>query len=202
MNSKKDTLIIFQKNLQLGKAKTRIAASVGNEMALDIYKSLISFTQAVVNPLEVQKIIFYSDYLPNERPDQFESAVQVGQDLGDKMANAFDLIFKSGSSKCVLIGSDCGQLTTEILGSAFEALEEVDVTLGPARDGGYYLIGMKQLNRKIFEDITWSTNEVAAQTILRIKNSGLSYRLLPELSDVDTFEDWLDQKSNVINTLK
>lgn len=185
-------LIIFVKNPELGKVKTRLARTIGDEKALYIYKLLLEQTFQVTLPVLAEKKLYYSDFVQNI--DQFndlvyEKHIQNGDGLGDKMYNAMKHSFGEWADKVVLIGSDCFELNSGIIEEAFKALEESDYVLGPAKDGGYYLIGMKALNLEIFQNKEWSTENVFLDTLLDIKNQEKSHYLLPTLSDVDTEED-------------
>lgn len=106
------------------------------------------------------------------------------------MTNAFQQICQT-HRKVIIIGSDCATLTVEIVNQAFEKLETSSFVIGPALDGGYYLLGMSQFSPAVFENITWSTSEVLPKTIEIIESLGKKYFLLPELSDIDREEDWL-----------
>ena len=185
-------LIIFVKNPELGKVKTRLARTIGDEKALYIYKLLLEQTFQVTLPVLAEKKLYYSEFVQNM--DQFndlvyEKHIQKGDGLGDKMYNAMKHSFGEWAGKVVLIGSDCFELNSGIIEEAFKALEESDYVLGPAKDGGYYLIGMKALNLEIFQNKEWSTENVFLDTLLDIKNQEKSHYLLPTLSDVDTEED-------------
>lgn len=188
-------LIIFVKNAQLGKVKTRLAKTMGDEEALRIYQVLLNHTHEITIPLEFSKQVYYSEHLEDEDiwGKEFECFVQDGGDLGHRMSNAFQEAFNTHDRICI-IGSDCAALHTELIQDAYEHLDLQDVVLGPAIDGGYYLLGMKNYHPEIFENINWSTSTVLAETIARIKKLGLSYSRLPELSDIDTQEDWDNHK--------
>ena len=201
---KKDALLIFQKNMILGKAKTRIAASIGDKKALEIYKKLVQFTHQIISNSDSHKFIFFSNHLENEllyEADYFLK-IQKGNSLGDRMIDALRTIFSAGYGKAILIGTDCGEINEDILEKAFSSLNHSDVVLGPAEDGGYYLIGMKALNPLLFQGIDWSTDKVLSQTIQIIENEGLMVDLLPVLADVDTYKDWQAQKERVEFLLK
>ena len=188
---KKEVVLIFQKNEVLGKVKTRLAAGMGEHRALEIYRYLIRLTYSALETVQVPVWTYFSDFIPqtvNVPVDR--SFVQQGQDLGERMANAFARTFESGMNKGVLIGTDCPTLQPQHLVQAFDALTNSDLVLGPATDGGYYLIGMKHLHSNLFEGITWSTSTVLAETLKRAKIAGLSVYLLPQLDDVDTAADW------------
>ncbi|MEY4902229.1 MAG: hypothetical protein RLZZ292_44 [Bacteroidota bacterium] len=187
------SLLIFIKNPILGKVKTRLAATVGNDEALAIYTILLNYTRRLTEQVKAARFLFYSDFVAENdgwATTHFIKKVQHGNDLGDRMFHAFEEGLVT-HSKSVIIGSDCATLTLEIIDAAYTNLDQYDVVIGPANDGGYYLLGLKKANRVLFENIIWSSEQVLAQTIERINNQNLSYSLLPMLSDVDTEEDWL-----------
>lgn len=202
MNEKK-LLMLFVRNPELGKVKTRLAASVGPEEALAIYMHLLQHTKQVTQDLAVDKLVYYSnevkqqDMWPNEK---YRKQVQPSGDLGDKMEAAFAHAFENGYASVVIIGSDCHQLTQEIIERAFKALETHEVVIGPALDGGYYLLGMNKLYTELFRNKRWSTEHVFPATIHDIEKLHLSHVVLPELSDVDYIEDlgedfWGEEKT-------
>ena len=193
-------LIIFVKNPELGKVKTRLAKTIGDEKALYIYKLLLEQTFQVTLPVMAEKKLYYSEFVQNM--DQFndfvyEKHIQSGDGLGNKMYHAIKHSFAEWADKVVLIGSDCFELNSGIIEEAFKALEESDYVLGPAKDGGYYLIGMKELNLEVFQNKEWSTENVFLDTLLDIKNQGKSHYILPTLSDVDVEEDLGDLRGYI-----
>ncbi len=123
--------------------------------------------------------------------DSWNYCPQVEGDLGQKMSAAIEEAFKRGRKRVVVIGTDAPELQAKHLKEAFANLETADVVLGPAEDGGYYLIGMNQLHRALFSEISWSTEQVFTQTLQRIRDLRLRYRLLQRLSDIDYPEDVL-----------
>jgi len=188
--SSKNALIIFTRNPELGKVKTRLAATVGNEAALEIYKFLISHIVKVSENIEVDKYVFYSESIQkNDAWDNsvFRKKLQYGDDLGLRMNNAFEQLFKMGYQKVVIAGSDIYELTSEDIKDSFTALETDDFVMGPAKDGGYYLLGMKQLNSAVFRNKNWGTSTVFKDTMEDLKNEKVS--LLAVKSDVDVYED-------------
>ena len=188
---KKEVVLVFQKNAILGKVKTRLAAGMGNLRAMEIYKHLIQLTYSVLEDVAAPVWTYYSDFIPEIVNSPIgKSFVQEGRDLGERMAHAFARSFESGMDKVVLIGTDCPTLQSHHLHEAFEALTDSDLVLGPATDGGYYLIGMKRRADYLFEGIAWSTAEVLSQTLVVATVHGLLSTLLDELSDIDTQEDW------------
>jgi hypothetical protein len=190
---KKAALIILQKNEELGKVKTRLAVTVGEEKALEIYRILISYTYQVIQDLPLTTYIFFSNFIPNsvaDIPSNFVLRLQEGENLGERMSNAFQLLFKSGYQRILILGTDCAQLESRHITDAIQKLDEKDVVIGPAEDGGYYLLGMKKSTTSLFEGIEWSTSQVFSQTIEKLTRAELSYGIIETLSDVDVEEDW------------
>jgi len=189
----KNTLLIFIRNPQLGKVKTRLARTLGDVEALRIYQLLLEKTRLTALGCKAERCLFYSDYVDeqDEWPAvSFQKKIQHPGDLGQRMESAFQLAFESGAQKAVIIGSDCPELTGELLQQSFDLLDSVDFVLGPVPDGGYYLLGMKTLEPSVFQNIEWSTETVREKTIEKILAAGKTLTLLPLLSDVDTEEDW------------
>lgn len=191
----KNALMVFIKNAEHGKVKTRLASSIGNEQALEVYKELLTHTLQVTKPVAANKYVFYSERIEDDdnwQRNNFVQQLQSGERLGERMSNAFQKVFELGNAKAVIVGSDCFDLTTNIIANSFDALDDNDVVIGPALDGGYYLLGMKQHQKLLFENIEWSTPTVLADTLELCKQHGLSYTLLPALSDIDTISDLKD----------
>jgi rSAM/selenodomain-associated transferase 1 len=188
----KSLLIIFYRNPKIGAVKTRLAATVGNQKALDIYRKLSLHTRAITENLNVDKIVFYSDAIdlmdiwPNAT---YLKAMQAGKDLGDKMKQAIVAGFETGYTSICIIGTDCVDLTEEIIHEAFEELESVDAVIGPASDGGYYLLGMNKPYVDVFNNKPWSTDTVLQQTIDDFESLNLLYVKLEVLTDIDTEDD-------------
>lgn len=186
-------LLLFIRNPRLGKVKTRLARTVGDAEALHIYRILLEKTRQSALGVQAERWLFYSDFLEtgDDWPEtHFHKKVQSGGDLGERMAQAFQQAFNAGAGKVLIIGSDCPGLTGELLQEAFDRLDDADFVLGPTPDGGYYLLGMKQLDVSVFRDIVWSTDAVRTETLEKIQAAGKTCFLLPELSDVDTEADW------------
>ena len=196
----KQLLIVFIKNPILGKVKTRLAASLGDQKALRVYKKLLDHTLRITGNLEYDKIVYYSDFVPEQ--DEwlsagFKQGLQIGQDLGQKMKNAFDEGFRAGYSRIVIIGSDCFELTSYHISKAFDNLENSNVVLGPATDGGYYLLGMTELFENVFENKKWSTDSVLRDTIKNLTDSNIKFNLLEQLNDIDTESDLQSSKIDI-----
>lgn len=188
-----DGLIIFIKNPQLGKVKTRLAASLGDQQALVIYHQLLAFTQSVAQQVDCRRFLFYSDFIDHTDewpPEHFEKRIQAGKDLGERMQNAFADILAI-CSKTIIIGSDCPLISSHHITAAFSRLDTVDVVVGPSLDGGYYLLGLKSIHAGFFQNIAWSTETVLATTLSRAQEAGLTHFCLDALPDIDYEEDWI-----------
>ncbi len=189
-----ELLIVFVKNPILGTVKTRLAKTVGDERALEIYLELLEITKNVVLGVKSDKEVWMSRRV--DENDMWEESsivkrVQHGEGLGGRMSNAFKYAFREKNyDKVVVIGSDCPEITSEIIDLAFNTLDEKEVVFGPASDGGYYLIGMKNFYPKLFEGITWSVSSVLENSIQKLKEMETSFALLKELNDVDIYQDW------------
>lgn len=184
-------LIIFAKNPVRGKVKTRLAATVGEKNALRVYRELLEHTAKITAALNLPKVLYYSHAL--ERQDVFLAAafakkVQRGDDLGERMLNAFSAEL-AVADEVIIMGCDCYELQTHHLERAFNELAQHDVVIGPAKDGGYYLLGMKKRQANLFANKQWGSSSVLADTLKDIKDAGLSLYFLPRLSDVDREED-------------
>jgi len=187
-------IIVFVKNPELGKVKTRLANTLGDEKALEIYNKLIDYTRNVLIDIDgANRYIYYSSFIDNEdewSSKIFEKRLQVDGDLGSKMTTAIKSVFEQ-CDQVIIIGSDCPQLTSSHINTAFEKLNDHNVVVGPSLDGGYYLLGMDSYYSELFEDIEWSTASVCEETLQRARNSDLSSCKIEALSDVDYEEDWL-----------
>ncbi|MCH6200607.1 TIGR04282 family arsenosugar biosynthesis glycosyltransferase [Aquiflexum sp. LQ15W] len=190
-----NALIVFQKNAVLGKVKSRLAATIGEKKALEIYRSLLLHTYRQIEKLEdVDISIFYSDFIEENSFGQFKpdfEKVQIGVDLGERMSNAFFSLFQKCYKKVIIIGTDCPEIRTADIKDAFQALKKKDVCIGPALDGGYYLLGMCQFYGALFENIPWSSSEVWKRTLEILNHGQISYDLMKTLRDIDTEEDMI-----------
>jgi len=189
-----DALIIFVRNPELGKVKTRLAQTIGPEKALDIYKQLLQHTLDITKNMAVDKYVFYADYISENdiwKNAGYNRLLQEDAGLGEKMNRAFQMLFEKKYNSVIIIGSDCIELTENIISNAFHSLKDHDAVIGPANDGGYYLLGIKKLHEELFLKKKWSTEEVFPATIKNFYTLGLRFHQLPELIDIDTEEDWL-----------
>lgn len=185
-------MIIFVKNPVLGKAKTRLAQSIGDEAALEVYRYLLNYTFQISYRLPVDKAVYYAQHLGvNDvwSPAYYHQEVQQGASLGERMTQAFQKAFERGFRRVLILGSDCLELKTHHLEEAFLKLQAYNFVIGPAKDGGYYLLGMNYFEDSIFENKNWSTDSVLQDTLKDIESLGASYYLLPTLSDIDHVED-------------
>lgn len=183
-------IIIFARNPKLGKVKTRLAKTIGDFAALETYKILMKHTANVVEKSNAEKIVFYSEYIDNNdvwAKIKCKKVKQSEGDLGEKMQTAFEYAFELGHKKIVIIGSDVYSLKTEHIDSAFTQLETHDVVIGPAHDGGYYLLGLNFIIPELFEQKKWGTSSVLENTLADLNE--LNVTLLEPLNDIDTYED-------------
>jgi len=182
----KKLLIIFSRSPVLGKVKQRLAIKLGKEKALKIHKKLLAYTLNIGRKSGITNKIYFSDS-PNINPT-FDYDLQIGADLGERMNNAFTTELNKNDMVC-LIGSDCLVLTANDISNAFQQLNACDIVIGPAIDGGYYLIGMKNTHQQLFSDVSWGTATVLEETLRLCKQNKLSFTLLRPLNDVDHPED-------------
>ena len=193
----KRALIIFVRHPEIGKVKTRLAATLGDEKALSIYNDLLNHTQKIAAQVDADKFVFYSAAIQqNDIWDEelFIKKIQPDLDLGERMKAAFSLVFQEQYDEAVIIGSDCPELSLEIIEEAFQSVKESGVVVGPANDGGYYLLGMRQLYPFLFENKQWSSETVLEDTVAQLTDENISYHLLKRLTDIDTEEDWVQMK--------
>lgn len=184
---------VFAKYWRSGRVKTRLAKSIGEELARDIYLKFIKCLLERLRHAGTNRTLVFT---PTESESAFSELVpaewqlepQTAGELGQRM-KAFFSASTLHFGKTALIGSDMPDLRAELVDTAFKHLDEVDLVLGPATDGGYYLIAMREpLN--VFDNIDWSTDRVLDQTIAQIEQQGIRYRLMPKFRDVDELEDF------------
>lgn len=210
----REVIIVFIKFPIAGQVKTRLAASLGVDHALRIYNELVALTFSVVSQwlhhrpegggspsprsawiaftpaeLKAECRAWLADSI-GTWPTPAEWVPQTEGDLGARLQNAFQEAFTSGFSSVCAIGGDCPGLTAASLEQAFLDLVDHDVVIGPASDGGYYLIGSNTHHPDLFDEIPWSTENTLRVTLNRARHAGLSVTLLPPLDDIDTEADW------------
>ncbi len=190
----KNLLLVFTRNPELGKAKTRLAKTVGDETALEIYKFLLERTRNISSEVKnADKAVYYSVKIrENDIWDAstFQKHQQVGEDLGVRMLNAFKNGFNAGYQKVMIIGSDLYDLSSKNIEKAFEELDSNDVVIGPAEDGGYYLLGMNTLQENVFKNKDWGTATVRKETLTALIDKKV--KLLAFKNDIDIYEDIVD----------
>lgn len=192
-------LIIFARNPVLGKVKTRLASTLGNEKALSVYQSLLTHTAVITSKLNCHKYVFYADGISKQ--DIWDDSIflkteQQGNDLGERMQQAFTSLFEKGYKKVLIIGTDCFELTETIIEMAFGSLDHYNAVIGPSADGGYYLLGMSGHYPFLFTDKSWSTDSVCRATIADLSAHHIPYYTLPVLHDIDTEADWKQYQTN------
>lgn len=192
-----ERLIVFTRYPEPGKAKTRLIPALGAEAAADLHRQMTEATLAQIKPLQQSRSLTVEVWFTGGDRVQMQAWLgadllyqpQPEGDLGDRMAQAFQAAFDSGVEAAIIIGTDCPALTDAVLAQAFQALRQTDLVLGPATDGGYYLIGLRQVVPDLFQSIAWSTDRVFQQTVAIASKLHLSLTSLPTLTDVDRPED-------------
>ena len=183
-------IMVFVRNPELGHVKTRLAKSIGDQAALETYKILSKHTSKIISEIDSDQLIFYSDKIQDNdvwTATNCKKQIQTKGDLGQKMLAAFQYGFSLGYQKIIIIGSDLYSLSPRHIESAFEQLKNYDVVIGPALDGGYYLLGLNFIIPKIFKQKQWSTSSVLKETLSDLKEFNVN--LLEPLNDIDTYED-------------
>jgi uncharacterized protein len=198
---KKDrSLILFVKYPQKGKVKSRLARELGEDFATDLYANFIFDTLRNIKEGDYNLRISFH---PPEREreikrlcgNNYDYCAQCGIDLGERMKNAFAGCFAEGFKSAILVGSDCPDLPPAVIGNAFAMLEDKsDAVIGPAADGGYYLIGFRNNSflPEIFCGISWGSRSVLKDTIDILRSHSLATDFVQKWPDVDTSEDLMD----------
>jgi len=187
-------IILFCRTPILGDVKKRIAATVGDQSALKIYSFLLNKTLKTLEKIPTPKSIFFHGSDKSNFKDlseNFPLIEQQGKNMGERMYHALKSSEDFGHLKNVLVGADIPDLETEDLILALKKLEKNDLVIGPAADGGYYLIGGKKIRKEVFEDIPWGSSEVFAKTMNKAKTLGLKVEIGSYRKDIDTREDAL-----------
>ncbi len=195
MNQNERVLGLFAKWPSPGLVKSRLAADTNPEWAADV---AMAFLQDIIDrccQLVVRRILVFSPDNSEKAfrkmlDGKFELMPQLGGDLGTRLSTFVAHWFEKKVSSVVLIGMDSPTLPLAFLEQAFDALEESEVVLGPATDGGYYLIGFNKFIPKLFEGIAWSTENVLLETVNKVRDLNLKLTMLPPWYDVDTLVDW------------
>lgn len=206
---KKNLLIVFVKNLVPGKVKSRLALTTGYNSAVEIYADLMHKIHDMAVDLPCDKQVAYSDSIEiNDiwETEIFDKTVQQGTSIGTRMYKAFSNAFEAGYENVILIGSDIINLNSDIIIEAFSKIQQSDLVLGPATDGGYYLIGLKSPVKQLFENKDWSTNKVFIQTLKDCIDLDMNVELVPELPDLDKIKDFqylnLEDREKYLNIIE
>jgi len=190
-------LLVFAREPVLGRVKTRLAAGIGAEAALAVYRELLALTAAAVAAAQVPATVWLAEapaaFDPGQARPEWPGLpwrVQPAAGaLGARMAQAFGEAFAAGAGRVVIIGTDCPGLSADLLRQAFDQLLSHELVVGPADDGGYYLLGMNKLHTELFADKAWSTATVLPDTLADAARLGLRMAHLPTLHDVDSAQD-------------
>jgi rSAM/selenodomain-associated transferase 1 len=185
----KALVIVFVKNIELGEVKTRLAKTIGDYGAFEVYSQLVGLTENITTQLDIDRHIYFSKAIEDNYWPKELKTIQRGKDLGERMQNAFKDAFDSGYDRVVLIGSDLPDLKTSHILKSIEALSHRDVVFGPAEDGGYYLIGLNKIIPQIFNDKPWSQSQLLNETLQELDKLGYTTAMLEPLNDIDTYED-------------
>lgn len=189
-------IILFFKRLIVGKVKTRLAAEIGEETALVVYRAMILDLLENLSAVSEFLVPYINEYDPQldlklAEILRIEPRIQHGKDLGARMYNALDEVFCSGAQRAVLIGSDIPHLTADVVIEYLSCLNEYQVVIGPAQDGGYYLIGFTRnaFTDVLFKNISWSSPDVLEKTLKNAEGAGVKCYVGKMFRDIDTVED-------------
>ena len=197
MRRKNLRLVIFTRYPQPGQAKTRLIPALGPEGAARLQRDMTEHLLATVDPRvaagDLDLTVCYTggdlDDLKTWIGPERDYRDQGPGDLGARMHRAFTTTLQAPTDAALIVGTDCPEITAEIIEQAFAALTSHDVVYGPAHDGGYYLVGLRRPDLSLFEPIDWGTDRVLASSLEQARAAGLSVALLPTLTDIDRPED-------------
>ena len=188
-------LMVFIKDSSKYPVKTRLKTSIGKNKSIWVYNQILKKTVLVLKNIKSDIAVFHYNSIISKNPFKNFSKwnkIQIGKNLGEKISNAFNWGFEKGYKKIIIIGSDLWDLNEEIINKGFLELNKNKVVIGPSIDGGYYLLGLNKKMPKIFEGIKWGTQSVLAETLKLLEHEPY---ILPELNDIDTFEDLITNPS-------
>lgn len=194
--AERQCILVFLKYPEIGRVKTRLSADIGDFHSAGLYRCFVLDLLSSIKKLRIDLVLYV---YPDNSIDKFVAwlgseyvfAPQQGDDLGQRMRNGFVDTFSSGYERAVLIGSDIPDLPLGIIHEAFEALGRRDAVIGPAGDGGYYLIGFRgdTFLSEVFEGMQWGTDRVFSETVSVLRRFGVALHMLPEWHDVDRLDD-------------
>jgi len=190
----KNAVICFTRVPRPGKTKTRLLPILSGENCAGLHTAFLQDLATVYEAVNAHLFVAYTEdpgweMLQSIFPTAKEFFPQVGGDLGEKMANAIRHVLSLGYEECILTGSDLPQITAEHLRPAFDALKDADIVIGPTKDGGYYLIGMKKLCLSVFQNQQYGGANVYENTLAAAKAAGFTVATAPTCGDVDTPDD-------------
>jgi len=187
----KESVVVFGREPIAGKVKSRLSRGLGPEVAARVYAAVLDHTLRVATGCGVPFVLSLAEE-PSESWKQrhdFSHEIQVSGDLGERMAATFDLRFREEARRVVLLGSDCPWVTAAHIHSALAGLEESEVVLGPAIDGGYWLVAQRTPGLDLFSGVPWSSPDTLDRTRERLAVLGVSWTELEQLQDIDTASD-------------
>lgn len=190
-------VLVFVRAPERGAVKTRLAAAIGADAALRVYRRLAEHTLREAAALAGEGVQLRVHHTPADAGDAVRAWLgdgplylpQADGDLGTRMEDAFARAFADGVERVVIVGSDLPEVSASLLRRAFDRLDAHPAVIGPARDGGYYLLGLRRMVDGIFSGVAWSTPDVLASTLARFRAAGIDPVMLAELADVDEAED-------------
>ena len=194
VSSKGDAILVFSKGSEPEKVKTRLHPFVTPQQRLELHLAFLRDTLEKIKHLSSTGYLFVAGNADFPFQCDLPTFAQEGNDLGSRLANAFDFVL-SQHDRAIVIGTDSPDLPVERIQHAFAKLSEADIVLGPTDDGGYYLLGLSRLLPEIFENISWGTDKVLQQTLQRAGN--FKVNLLEPHYDVDVIEDLWRLKKNL-----
>jgi rSAM/selenodomain-associated transferase 1 len=185
-------VVVFGREPAAGRVKTRLAAGIGGPAAARVYAVTLEHSLEAAIDSGARVVLSLAAAPSDEWARGIECSIEVQGtgDLGDRMADAFERHFSETEERVIIVGSDCPLITPEHLLAAADALAERDVVLGPAIDGGYWLVGQRRPGVDLFSDIPWSSHDTLDQTRQRLADVGASWTEIDELRDIDTKEDF------------
>lgn len=188
-------LIIFTRYPEAGLVKTRLIPALGEAGAAEIHKIMTEETvkMALKTGIEIEIHFTGGSYKQIQKwlGNRFKYRDQAGGTLGERLSDSFNQAFSEGLKRAIIIGTDCPEITSNHIREAFTLLQKSDLVLGPALDGGYYLIGLSSFHHNLFKNIKWGSNLVYQQTMATARNLNLKIAELEKLADIDRPEDLL-----------
>ena len=203
-HSKERCILIFVRAPVMGKVKRRLGDLVGHEAVLLLYKSFVNDQLDMLRNLPFDVTICYHpsstrQLVRNWLIHETYFMAQSGENLGQRMKNAFEKIFSQGYRQALLIGSDLPTLPSSVIHDAFDHLDLHDAVIGPCEDGGYYLVGFckDSFSEEVFSGISWGTAKVFDQTLIRLNEKNINFHLTAPLRDIDEYIDLLWLKNSL-----